>query len=69
MALYFLYSRLMETLQTTHEGSRNIIRRHQVHYPRIKRLVRKTFCFSRSIELHDIVSGPFVNRYEFGLSV
>ena len=36
---------------------------------RIKRLARKTICFSKSTELHDIVIGLFVNRYEFGLSV
>jgi insertion element IS1 protein InsB len=36
---------------------------------RIKRLARKTICFSKSIELHDIIIGLFVNRYEFGLSV
>jgi insertion element IS1 protein InsB len=36
---------------------------------RIKRLTRKTICFSRSIQLHDIVIGLFVNRYEFGLLV
>jgi len=36
---------------------------------RVKRLARKTICFSKSIELHDIVIGLFVNRYEFGLSV
>jgi len=26
-------------------------------------------CFSKAIELHDIVIGLFVNCYEFGLSV
>jgi insertion element IS1 protein InsB len=36
---------------------------------RIKRLVRKTICFSRSTQMHDIVIGLFVNRYEFGLLV
>jgi len=36
---------------------------------RIKRLARKTICFSKSPEMHDIVIGLFVNRYEFGLSV
>jgi len=36
---------------------------------RIKRLIRKTICFSRSTQLHDIVIGLFVNRYEFGLLV
>lgn len=35
----------------------------------IKRLARKTICFSKSSQLHDIVIGLFVNRYEFGLPV
>jgi insertion element IS1 protein InsB len=35
----------------------------------LKRPVRKTICFSKSIEMHDIIIGLFVNRYEFGLSV
>jgi insertion element IS1 protein InsB len=36
---------------------------------RSKRVVRKTICFSQSTQLHDIVIGLFVNRYEFGLAV
>src|SRR5262249_46488105 len=36
---------------------------------RIKRLVRKTICFSKSIELPDSVIGLFINRYEFGVLV
>lgn len=36
---------------------------------RIKRLVRKTICFSKSTQMHDILIGLFVNRYEFGLGV
>ncbi len=36
---------------------------------RIKRLVRKTICFSKSIQMHDIVIGLFVNRYAFGVLV
>ena len=35
---------------------------------RIKRLARKTICF-KSIQMHDIVIGLFINRYEFGLRV
>jgi insertion element IS1 protein InsB len=53
-------------------GKRNtqqIERKHLTLRTRIKRLVRKTICFSRSIEMHDIVIGLFVNRYEFGLPV
>jgi IS1 family transposase len=36
---------------------------------RIKRLERKTICFSRSVQLHDIVIGLFINRFEFGVNV
>jgi insertion element IS1 protein InsB len=36
---------------------------------RIKHLVRKTICFSKSIEMHDIVIGLLINRFEFGLPV
>ena len=46
-----------------------IERKHLTLRTRIKRLVRKTICFSNSIELHDIVIGLFINRYEFELSV
>jgi len=31
--------------------------------------VRKTIGFSKSIEMHDIIIGLFVNRDEFGLPV
>ena len=34
---------------------------------RIKRLVRRTICFSKTEQMHDLVIGLFVNRYEFGL--
>jgi insertion element IS1 protein InsB len=53
-------------------GKRNtqqIERKHLTLRTRIKRLARKTICFSQSIEMHDIIIGLFVNRYEFGLPV
>jgi len=53
-------------------GKRNtqqIERKHLTLRTRIKRLVRKTICFARSTQIHDIVIGLFVNRYEFGLLV
>ena len=53
-------------------GKRNtqkIERKHLRLRTRIKRLTRKTICFSKSIQMHDIVVGLFVNRYEFGLQV
>src|SRR5215510_8394769 len=37
-------------------------RKHLTLRTRIKRLVRKTICFSSSVHLHDIVIGLFINR-------
>jgi insertion element IS1 protein InsB len=53
-------------------GKRNtqqIERKHLTLRTRIKRLMRKIIGFSRSIQMHDLVIGLFVNRYEFGLQV
>ncbi len=36
---------------------------------RIKRLARRTICFSKTIFMHDLVIGLFINRYEFGLLI
>jgi insertion element IS1 protein InsB len=36
---------------------------------RIKRLARKTICFSKSTLIHDIVIGLFVNRSEIEVFV
>ncbi len=44
-------------------------RKHLTLRTRIKRLVRKTICFSRSTQMHDIVIGLFINRFEFGVSI
>lgn len=44
-------------------------RKHLTLRTRIKRSVRKTLCFSRSVQMHDIVIGLFINRSEFGLAV
>ena len=65
------YSRHLDADERT-PGKRNtqkIERRHLTLRTRIKRLTRKTICFSKSIQMHDIVIGLFVNRYEFGMVV
>jgi insertion element IS1 protein InsB len=49
--------------------TQKIERKHLTFRTRLKRLVRKTICFSKSIRLHDIVIGLLVNRYEFGMVV
>ncbi len=36
---------------------------------RIKRLVRRTICFSKIDRMHDLVIGLFINRYEFGRTI
>jgi insertion element IS1 protein InsB len=50
-------------------NTQNIERTHLTLRTRIKRLVRKTICFSKSTQMHDIVIGLFVNRYAFGRAV
>jgi insertion element IS1 protein InsB len=53
-------------------GKRNtqkIERKHLTLRTHIKRLVRKTICFSKTTQMHDIVIGLFVNRYAFGRAV
>ncbi len=59
--------------ESAHEvGKRNtqkIERKHLTLRTRIKRLARKTICFSKLEKMHDIVIGLFINHYEFGASV
>jgi len=46
-----------------------IERKHLTLRTRIKRLARKTICFSKSILMHDTVIGLFINRFEFGNAI
>ena len=53
-------------------GKRNTqaIERKNLNFrTRIKRLTRKTICFSKSELMHDTVIGLFINKYEFGRNV
>ena len=43
-----------------------IERKHLTLRTRLKRLARKTLCFSRSCLRHDLLSGLEMNRVEFG---
>jgi insertion element IS1 protein InsB len=36
---------------------------------RIKRLVRRTICFSKTTTMHDLGLGLFINRYEFEVAI
>ena len=51
------------------QHTQKIERKHLTLRTRIKRLVRKTICFSKTTRMHDIVIGLFVNRYAFGRAV
>ncbi len=50
-------------------GTQKIERKNLTLRTRIKRLARKTICFSKSVLMHDIVIGLFINRYEFSLPI
>lgn len=50
-------------------NTQQIERKHLTLRTRIKRLARKTICFSKSVFIHDTVIGLFVNRYEFGTPI
>ncbi len=65
------YLRLLDEQRHTvgKTNTQKIERKHLTLRTRIKRLARKTICFSKSEWLHDIVIGLFINRHEFGRSV
>ena len=48
------------------ENTQRIERKHINLRTRIKRLVRRTICFSKTTTMHDLVMGLFMNHYEFG---
>jgi insertion element IS1 protein InsB len=65
------YQRLLDT-----EGhcpgkryTQKIERKHLALRTRIKRLARKTLCFSKSILMHNLVISLFINCYAFGMPV
>ena len=49
--------------------TQKIERKHLTLRTRIKRLARRTLCFSKIDTMHDIVIGLFINRFEFGNAV
>lgn len=55
-----------EQHEVSKRNTQKIERKHLTLRTRIKRLARKTICFSKLPKMHDIVIGLFINRYEFG---
>ena len=46
-----------------------IERKHLTLRTRLKRLARKTLCFSRSRVMHDLLIGLYMNQVEFGRAI
>ena len=46
-----------------------IERKHLTLRTRIKRLQRKTICFSKIAPMHDLIIGLYINKYEFELDI
>ena len=65
------YERHVEAEQHTvgKENTQKIESKHINLRTRIKRLVRRTICFSKTERMHDLVIGLFINRYAFGLLI
>jgi insertion element IS1 protein InsB len=55
-----------EQHQVGKENTQKIESTHLNLRTRIKRLVRRTLCLSKTERMHDLVIGLFINRYEFG---
>jgi insertion element IS1 protein InsB len=58
-----------EKHQVGQESTQKIESQHIKLRTRIKRLRRRTICFSKTEQIHDLVIGLFINRYEFGLAL
>jgi len=63
------YAKFLSKKQHTvgKENTQRIERKNLTLRTRIKRLARKTICFSKSVIMHDIVIGLVINILEFGL--
>jgi insertion element IS1 protein InsB len=66
-----MYSRHLDPAVHTvgKANTQRIERKHLTLRTRIKRLARRTICFSKTALMHDTVIGLFINRFEFGLSI
>jgi len=62
------YERHLDPTQHTigQAHTQKIASKHINLRTRIKRLVRRTICFSKTTTMHDLVVGLFIKRHEFG---
>jgi insertion element IS1 protein InsB len=59
---------MRSSLRWVKEHTQKIESKHSNLRTRIKRLVRRTLCFSKTERMPDLVLGLFINRYECGVS-
>jgi insertion element IS1 protein InsB len=61
------YERHVDTAQHAvgKDNTPKIESKHMNVRTRMKRLVRRTICFSKTERMHDLVIGLFISRYEF----
>jgi insertion element IS1 protein InsB len=52
-------------LQTGKRNTQKIERKHLTFRTRLKRLARKTICYSKSLEMHTTLFGLLINTLEF----
>ena len=66
-----VYERHIDTEQhhVGKEHTQKIESKHINLRTRIKRLMRRTICFSTTEQMHDLVIGLFINWYEFGRAI
>lgn len=64
----FAYQKMIpeDILVIGKKNTQRIERDHLTLRTRIKRLCRKTICFSKSLEIHKAVIGTFINIFFFG---
>jgi insertion element IS1 protein InsB len=56
-------------LQTGKRNTQKIERKHLTFRTRLKRLARKTICYSKSLEMHKILFGLLINVLDFNLKL
>ena len=68
MALRYQFSeeKIKALKQARKENTQQIERDHLTLRTRIKRLCRKTICFSKDKRIHTAVIGTFINTHFFG---
>lgn len=63
------YSKYIDKNKIGKINTQKIERKNLNFRTKIKRLARKTICYSKTEQMHDIVIGLFINILEFGLDI